>query len=163
MLLPSVKFKCTYPSCDQIWSKKNSSDSWYHDIMVLIFIEVSFRSEAEMRIRLESECGIKQYTAISSVHDQAKVRKMLICFVVAPHINIISRGANPSVLGRRSSAVRNFSRSSVRSQNLPLTKTQNLRSFCPFPNCPAIAFFVENSTERDRKRAWVKRCCNIYF
>ena len=63
------------------------------------------------------------------------------------------RGANPSVLGGRSSAVRNFSRSSVRSQNLPLMKTQNLRSFCPFPNCPAIAFFVENSTERDRKRA----------
>ena len=36
------------------------------------------------------------------------------------------RGANPSVLGGRSSALRNFSRSSVRSQNLPLTKTQNL-------------------------------------
>ena len=42
-------------------------------------------------------------------------------------------------------------------------KLKIFRSFYPFPNCPAIAFFIENSTERDRKRAWVKRCCNIYF
>ena len=42
-------------------------------------------------------------------------------------------------------------------------KLKIFRSFYPFPNCPAIAFFIENSTERERKRAWVKRCCNIYF
>ena len=42
-------------------------------------------------------------------------------------------------------------------------KLKIFRSFYRFPNCPAIAFFIENSTERERKRAWVKQCCNIYF
>ena len=42
-------------------------------------------------------------------------------------------------------------------------KLKIFRSFYPFLNCPAIAFFIENSTERERKRAWVKRCCSIYF
>ena len=57
---------------------------------------------------------------------------LMFCFTWLTHMSnvwiyvISRRGANPSVLGGRSSALRNFSRSSVRSQNLPLTKTQNL-------------------------------------